>query len=182
MHGEETLDDLIFHLLSAKSQVIADALDGKVSEYRIAHAEYEEIKDDVKDRKEKGTLNPAVKADGVKTKKAKIDDFFARQKDLNNFVKKRSKSLEDSREEEIEASEFEEEALVLTNKDDHSHEKTDSPEEETEKIVEMLKKNPKKRKASKELEKTKGGKKRKIAREDEESEEEEDKDDDEFIL
>ena len=79
MHGEDTLDDLIFHLLSAKSQVISDALDGKVSEYRIAHAEYEEIKDDVKDRKEKGTLNPAVKAaDGQKTKKAKIDDFFAR--------------------------------------------------------------------------------------------------------
>ena len=79
MHGQETLDDLIFHILSEKSQVVSDALDGKVSEYRIAHAAYEECKEDIKDLRDKGVLNPQiVKGDGEKTKKAKIDDFFAR--------------------------------------------------------------------------------------------------------
>jgi hypothetical protein len=104
MHGQETLDDLIFHILSEKSQVVSDALDGKVSEYRIAHAAYEECKEDIKDRRDKGVLNPQIpkpKEDGVKTKKAKIDDFFARQRDLNDFVKKK-RSNEESREEEIE--------------------------------------------------------------------------------
>jgi hypothetical protein len=104
MHGQETLDDLIFHILSEKSQVVSDALDGKVSEYRIAHAAYEECKEDIKERRDKGVLNPQIpkpKEDGVKTKKAKIDDFFARQRDLNDFVKKK-RSNEESREEEIE--------------------------------------------------------------------------------
>ena len=75
------MDDLIFHIISEKSQVVSDALDGKVSEYRIAHAAYEEFKEDIKDRRDKGVLNPQIvkpKEDGQKTKKAKIDDFFAR--------------------------------------------------------------------------------------------------------
>jgi len=79
MHGEDTLDDLIFQILAAKSQVVSDALDGKVSEYRIAHAQFEEIKDDVKERKEKGTLNPSFKkGPNENSKKARIDDFFAK--------------------------------------------------------------------------------------------------------
>lgn len=60
MHGQETLDDLIFHIISEKSQVVSDALDGKVSEYRIAHAAYEEFKEDIKDRRDKGVLNPQI--------------------------------------------------------------------------------------------------------------------------
>ena len=35
MHGPETVDDLIFSILSEKSQVVSDALDGKISEYHI---------------------------------------------------------------------------------------------------------------------------------------------------
>ena len=35
MHGPDTLDDMIFQILSEKSQVVSDALDGKISEYHI---------------------------------------------------------------------------------------------------------------------------------------------------
>ena len=90
-----------------------------MSEYRIAHAAYEEFKEDIKDRRDKGVLNPQIvkpKEEGEKTKKAKIDDFFARQRDLNDFVKKK-RSNEVSREEEIEQSEVED-ALVVSNDDD----------------------------------------------------------------
>ncbi len=133
--------------------MVSDALDGKVSEYRIAHAAYEEFKEDLKDRRDKGVLNPTiVKAvpDGEKTKKAKIDDFFAKQRDLNDFVKKKkseeSRSNNDeSREEEIEQSEIED-ALVISN-EAHSQ-----PDDSVNEIVEEIKKNPKKRKASKDRE------------------------------
>jgi|LauGreDrversion4_2_1035121.scaffolds.fasta_scaffold477314_2 hypothetical protein len=149
MHGADTLDDLIFHILSEKSQVVSDALDGKVSEYRIAHARYDqEFKEDLKERREKGILNPVIAKpppDGAKTKKAKIDDFFARQKDLNDFVKKgrASSSKEESKEEEIEQSENEDAIL-------NTHSNEDSEGNSVKQIVQEIKKNPKKRKADQE--------------------------------
>jgi hypothetical protein len=88
MHGVDTVDDLIFQILSEKSQVVSDALDGKVSEYRIQHAKIEECKEEVKELNQKGVLNPSIPKPAVPSKKQKIDDFFARQRDLNDFVKK----------------------------------------------------------------------------------------------
>ena len=39
MHGLQTVDDIIFQMLSDKSQVVSDALDGKISDYHIKQAE-----------------------------------------------------------------------------------------------------------------------------------------------
>ncbi len=58
LHGADTVDDMIFQILSDKSQVVSDALDGKVSEYRIRHAKIEECKEEVKELNHKGVLNP----------------------------------------------------------------------------------------------------------------------------
>jgi SWI/SNF-related matrix-associated actin-dependent regulator 1 of chromatin subfamily A len=38
MHAPETIDDILFQILSDKSQVVSDALDGKISEYHIHKA------------------------------------------------------------------------------------------------------------------------------------------------
>ena len=58
MHGQETVDDLIFQILSVKSQVVSDALDGKLSEYHIRQAQIEDCVEEVKELKSKGVLNP----------------------------------------------------------------------------------------------------------------------------
>ena len=96
--------------------MVADALDGKVSEYHIKQARMDDLIEEVKDLKSKGTLNPApVK---VNTKK-KIEDFFKKQRDLNDFVKKGSHS--DSREEDIEESEPEESKKRKREESPNSH-------------------------------------------------------------
>ena len=75
MHGPETLDDLIYQILSEKSQVVSDALDGKISEYHIKKAQKDECLEEVKELKTKGTLNPVIGKPVVSTKQ-KIEDFF----------------------------------------------------------------------------------------------------------
>jgi len=83
---------------------VADALDGKVSEYHIKQAQIEDCIEEVKELKSKGTLNPLPPK---VTTKQKIEDFFKRQKDLNDFVKKKPGSSSESREEDISSSESE---------------------------------------------------------------------------
>ena len=38
MHAPETVDDIIFQILSEKTQVVSDALDGKIQDYHIKKA------------------------------------------------------------------------------------------------------------------------------------------------
>ncbi|CDW80246.1 snf2 family n-terminal domain containing protein [Stylonychia lemnae] len=93
MHGPDTVDDIIFQMLSEKSQIVSDALDGKISEYHIKKAQLEECLEEVKELKEKGTLNPIITKKKKEPSKNKIEDFFKKSKDTeNNFVKKVSKS------------------------------------------------------------------------------------------
>lgn len=105
MHGPDTLDDMIFQILSEKSQVISDALDGKISEYHIKKAHLDDCIEEVKELNTKGTLNPVVIAKPKPNTKQKIEDFFKKQKDLNNFVKKKTAgSKSKCREEDIDDS------------------------------------------------------------------------------
>lgn len=62
MHGPETIDDILYQILADKSQVVSDALDGKISEYHIRKAEKDHCIEEVKELKSKGTLNPVIKA------------------------------------------------------------------------------------------------------------------------
>ena len=88
MHGPDTLDDLIFQILSDKSQVVSHSLDGKISEYHIKRANREECVEEVKELNTKGILNPVIVPSKKVNTKTKIEDFFKKQKDLNDFVKK----------------------------------------------------------------------------------------------
>lgn len=110
LYGKNTIDDIIFSILSEKSQVVSDALDGIVTDYKINRAEKDEIVKEVGELKSKGQLNPVV----VNHKKddPKIDDFFKRKEKLNDFVadrksKKKKKTVE-SEEEDVEESDEEE--------------------------------------------------------------------------
>lgn len=73
LHGPETVDDLILDLLREKSYVVSGAIDGQRPDYKINATEKEEIIENVKELKSKGTLNPVI----VNKKKVnKIEDFF----------------------------------------------------------------------------------------------------------
>jgi len=88
MHGQDTLDDLIFQILSDKSQVVSHSLDGKISEYHIKHANRDDCLEEVKELKTKGILNPVIPPSKKVNTKTRIEDFFKKQRDLNDFVKK----------------------------------------------------------------------------------------------
>ena len=49
MHGPETLDDLIFQILTDKSHVVSHSLDGKISEYHIKKAKLDDCVEEVKE-------------------------------------------------------------------------------------------------------------------------------------
>ena len=76
MHGQDTLDDLIFQILSDKSQVVSHSLDGKISEYHIKHANRDDCLEEVKELKTKGILNPVIPPSKKVSTKTKIEDFF----------------------------------------------------------------------------------------------------------
>jgi actin-related protein len=112
MHGPETVDDLIYQILADKSQVVSDALDGKISEYHIKKAGMDECLEEVKELKSKGVLNPVLPK--RPPTKQKIEDFFNKQKQLNNFVKKHkpttaSKSKEEAISDSSDCSAYSEE-------------------------------------------------------------------------
>jgi len=79
LHGPETVDDIIFDILREKSQVVSDALDGKISEYHIQKAQKEQCVEEVKELKQKGTLNPIIII-SKKPKEPSISDYFKKAK------------------------------------------------------------------------------------------------------
>ena len=70
------MDDLIFQILSDKSNVVSHSLDGKISEYRIKHANRDDCLEEVKELKTKGILNPVIPPSKKVSTKTKIEDFF----------------------------------------------------------------------------------------------------------
>ena len=84
--------------------MVSDALDGKIQEYHIKKAELGECLEEVKELKQRGLLNPVIVS--TKPKTNKIDDFFKKQKEVNDFVKKKSKNKLTSK--DCEAEEIEE--------------------------------------------------------------------------
>lgn len=75
----------------------------------------DECVEEVKELKSKGVLNPVIINKKEKTKH-KIEDFFKKQKDLNSFVQKKSKSKADNTPEEIEDDSESELLLEALNK------------------------------------------------------------------
>ena len=91
MYGPGTIDEIIFKMLSAKTEIIADSLDGGrfARQYQISKVSEEDVKEDVKKRKEEGKLNPVIVN---KRKKSKVDDFFGPNVNgLKDFVKREPK-------------------------------------------------------------------------------------------
>eukprot|EP00347_Sterkiella_histriomuscorum_P013935 403362793 len=136
LHGPDTVDEMLFQMLAEKSQVVSDALDGKISEYHIKKAEMDQCVEEVKELKSKGTLNPVIIrkiSPAQPATKNKIEDFFKKQKDLNSFVKKPSKrrnaANNQSFDEDIEDSDQEEskndKSRDINQSDDESEEKYD---------------------------------------------------------
>jgi hypothetical protein len=68
--------------------VVSHSLDGKISEYHIKHANRDDCLEEVKELKTKGILNPVIPPSKKVNTKTRIEDFFKKQRDLNDFVKK----------------------------------------------------------------------------------------------
>ncbi len=88
LYGPDTIDEMLFSILSDKSQVVSNSLDGKISEYHINKAEMDKCVEEVKELKSKGVLNPIIIK---KSDKSKIDSFFQKKQKLNDFVARKSK-------------------------------------------------------------------------------------------
>ena len=80
LYGPGTIDDIIYLMLSKKNSVIADSLDnGRLAkQYDISKASKDECLEELKERKEKGELNPILKnpKKSLVSNKSNIEEFF----------------------------------------------------------------------------------------------------------
>ena len=86
LYGKNTVDDVIFHILSFKSEVVSDALDGKLTDYKIKHQEKDDFVEKIQTLKESGHLNPVVAS---LPQEQPLENYFNR---ANDFVKRIKKS------------------------------------------------------------------------------------------
>lgn len=74
-------------MLSDKSQVVSNALDGHVTDMKIQKVEKDDCVEEVKELKSKGQLNPIIV--NKKKKENKIEDFFKKKQLLKDFVQRK---------------------------------------------------------------------------------------------